>query len=86
LARSWILDLKEREIRVDVVGPGIVDTPGTDGLLPDAVTAATISSQIPLGRIAQPENIALAALFLASEDATFVNGVDLAVDGGYSQV
>jgi NAD(P)-dependent dehydrogenase (short-subunit alcohol dehydrogenase family) len=90
MARSWILDLKERKIRVNVISPGMVDTPGTDELLPDAATAATIKaqrgSQIPLGRIAQPEDVAAAALFFASDDSAFINGVELPVDGGYSQI
>jgi NAD(P)-dependent dehydrogenase (short-subunit alcohol dehydrogenase family) len=68
----------------------MVDTPGTDGLIPDPSTAAAIKirrgSQIPLGRIARPEDVASAALFLASEEAAFINGVDLPVDGGYSQI
>ena len=90
LARSWSLDLKDQKIRVNVISPGMGDTPRPDGLLPEPTTADIIKthrgSQIPHGRIAQPEDVALAALFLASDDAAFINGIDLPVDGGYSRV
>lgn len=89
LARTWMLDLKEQKIRVNVLSPGMVDSPGTDGLIPAAaITAvkAQYAAGSPLGRIATPEDVASAALFLASEDAAFINGIDLPVDGGSSQV
>jgi NAD(P)-dependent dehydrogenase (short-subunit alcohol dehydrogenase family) len=89
LARTWILDLKERKIRVNVISPGMVDSPGTDALIPESAIAAVkeqYASGVPLGRIATPEDVASAALFLASDDAAFINGIDLPVDGGSSQV
>jgi NAD(P)-dependent dehydrogenase (short-subunit alcohol dehydrogenase family) len=89
LARTWILDLKEQKIRVNVISPGMVDSPGTDALIPAAAVAAVkvqYAAGVPLGRIATPEDVAAAALFLASDDASFINGVDLPVDGGSSQV
>jgi NAD(P)-dependent dehydrogenase (short-subunit alcohol dehydrogenase family) len=89
LARTWILDLKEQKIRVNVISPGMVDSPGTDDLIPpEAISAvkAQYAAGVPLGRIATPEDVASAALFLASEDAAFINGIDLPVDGGSSQV
>jgi NAD(P)-dependent dehydrogenase (short-subunit alcohol dehydrogenase family) len=89
LARTWILDLKEQKIRVNVISPGMVDSPGTDDLIPaEAIAAvkAQYAAGVPLGRIATPEDVASAALFLASEDAAFINGVDLPVDGGISQL
>jgi NAD(P)-dependent dehydrogenase (short-subunit alcohol dehydrogenase family) len=89
LARTWILDLKEQKIRVNVISPGMVDSPGTDDLIPAEARVAVkaqYASGVPLGRIATPEDVASAALFLASEDAAFINGVDLPVDGGSSQV
>jgi NAD(P)-dependent dehydrogenase (short-subunit alcohol dehydrogenase family) len=89
LARTWILDLKEQKIRVNVISPGMVDSPGTDALIPAAAIAQVkeqYAAGVPLGRIATPDDVALAALFLASDDAAFINGIDLPVDGGSSQV
>ncbi|WP_186121222.1 SDR family NAD(P)-dependent oxidoreductase [Burkholderia gladioli] len=89
LARSWLVDLKDQKIRVNVISPGMVDTPAIAGLVGEANVAGTkahVASQIPLGRIAQPEDIAAAALFLASNDASYVNGIDLPVDGGAGQI
>lgn len=91
LARSWILDLKDRKIRVNVVSPGPVRTPGLVELAGDDRAAQQglldhLASQVPLGRVAEPEEIAKAVLFLASGDASFVNGAELFVDGGMAQV
>ena len=90
-ARSWILDLKERRIRVNVVSPGPVRTPGLVELAGDDAAAQqglldALASQVPLGRVAEPEEIAKAVLFLASSDASYVNGAELFVDGGMAQV
>ncbi|MBB4302816.1 NAD(P)-dependent dehydrogenase (short-subunit alcohol dehydrogenase family) [Rhodobium orientis] len=89
-ARSWILDLKDRNIRVNVVSPGLTETAGLNDLFGGGEQAAGIKKQflgnIPSGRIGQPEDIAGAVLFLASEDSSFVNGVELFVDGGMNQV
>lgn len=89
LARGWIMDLKEKKIRVNAISPGMVDTPALAGLVGDETAAgmrAHVASLTPLGRIAQPDDIAAAALFLASEDSAYINGIDLPVDGGASQV
>jgi NAD(P)-dependent dehydrogenase (short-subunit alcohol dehydrogenase family) len=91
LARSWILDVKERGIRINVVSPGPVRTPGLVELVGDDRAAqqgllAMLAAQVPLGRVAEPEEIAKAVLFLASDDASFVNGAELFVDGGLAQV
>jgi len=91
LARSWTLDLKERGIRVNVVSPGPVKTPGLLDLAgPDATSQQGLldylSSQVPLGRVADPDEIAKAVAFLASDDASYVAGVELFVDGGMVQV
>ena len=88
-ARSWILDLKDRGIRVNVLSPGPTDTPMLHGTVPSDQVAgmiAQIETQIPLGRIGDPDEVAEAAVFLASDDSSFVNGVELFVDGGMAQV
>jgi len=91
LARSWVLDLKERGIRVNVVSPGSTHTiglaelggdtkEGQDGLL------AYLASLVPMGRIAAPSEIAKVVTFLASDDSSFVNGTEIFADGGQAQV
>lgn len=89
-ARNWILDLKDRHIRVNAVSPGVTDTAGLNELFGGGEQAEGIkdylASQIPAGRVGQPEEIAKAVLFLASDDASFVNGVELFVDGGQAQI
>jgi NAD(P)-dependent dehydrogenase (short-subunit alcohol dehydrogenase family) len=89
-ARGWILDLKGRGIRVNVLSPGVVPTPGYDllGLTPEQVQGfiAVQADTIPLGRVGTPDEIAKAVVFLASDDSSFVNGVELFVDGGMTQI
>ena len=90
LARSWALDLKGRGIRVNVVSPGMVPTPGYDGLglskeQKQGFIDAGIAT-IPLGRVGTTDEIARAVVFLASDDSSFVNAVELFVDGGMTQV
>ncbi|MDG3440469.1 SDR family oxidoreductase [Nitrospirillum amazonense] len=91
LARSWTLDLKERGIRVNVLSPGPIRTPGLVELAgPDAAQQQGLldymASQVPLGRVGEVEEIAKAALFLASSDSSFVAGAELFADGGLAQV
>lgn len=91
LARSWILDLKDRNIRVNVLSPGATRTPGLVELAgPDAAQQQGLldylAARIPLGRVGEPDEIAKAAVFLASDDASFVNGAELFADGGQAQV
>lgn len=83
-ARSWTAELAPRGIRVNVVSPGPTDTAMFEAV-PEEVRAAVISS-IPLGRMARPEEVAAAALFLLSDEASFVAGAELCVDGGTKQV
>jgi NAD(P)-dependent dehydrogenase (short-subunit alcohol dehydrogenase family) len=83
-ARSWTNDLKDRHIRVNVISPGPIDT-GVFVGTPKEMKAAFVSI-IPMGRIGEPDEIAKAALFLASDDASFVTGIELSVDGGAAQV
>ncbi len=90
-ARSWSVDLRERRIRVNVVSPGTVVTPGyTNELgLDDEQIArleADAAAATPLGRSGKPEEIASAVLFLASQESSFVTGVELFVDGGLAQI
>lgn len=89
-ARNWILDLKDRQIRVNAISPGVVPTPGYDHLgLSDEQLQTFVDSQavtIPLGRAGTPDEIAKAVVFLASDDSSFVNGIELFVDGGMAQV
>lgn len=88
-ARSWALDLKDRGIRVNVISPGPIRTPGLGGLVPDEARQGlfdALAAQVPLGRLGEPEEIGKAVVFLASEASSFVNGIELFVDGGMAQV
>jgi len=89
-ARSWILDLKDRHIRVNVVSPGPIDTAGLDEVFGGGAQAQGtkdyLAGLIPTGRVGKPEEVAKAVLFLASEEASFVNGAELFVDGGLVQI
>ncbi|UQY45835.1 SDR family NAD(P)-dependent oxidoreductase [Mixta hanseatica] len=89
-ARNWMLDLKDRHIRVNAVSPGVTETAGLNELFGNGNDAENskswLASQIPAGRVGQPEEIAKAVLFLASEEASFINGIELFVDGGQAQI
>lgn len=90
-ARNWILDLKGRGIRINTISPGPTVTPGLVDLAgPDAAARQGLLDQlaasVPMGRVGTPEEIAKSVLYLASEDSSFVNGIELAVDGGQAQV
>jgi NAD(P)-dependent dehydrogenase (short-subunit alcohol dehydrogenase family) len=82
--RTWTMDLKSRNIRVNVLSPGTIDTPMLELVSQEAKDYFV--SLIPRGSAGQPEEIATAALFLASDDSSFVTGADLQVDGGAFQV
>ena len=89
-ARTWAAELKDRSIRVNAVSPGTIDTPGIDGLAPDQEGAdqlkAYMAGTIPMGRIGTPAEVANAVLFLASDQSTFITGIELFVDGGRNQI
>ncbi|NEI17439.1 SDR family oxidoreductase [Rhizobium leguminosarum] len=88
-ARSWALDLKGSGIRVNVLSPGATETPGLKGLANAGEEAALLQSlaeQIPLGRIGNPEETAAVAVFLASDDSSFMTGSEVFADGGSAQV
>ncbi|HEX4194279.1 MAG TPA: glucose 1-dehydrogenase [Stellaceae bacterium] len=89
-ARTWTAELKDRHIRVNTLSPGPVETPIIDTYAALDEGADKVREQfksvIPLGRLGQPEEIANAALFLASDESSFVAGIDLVVDGGMSAV
>ncbi|MDQ1473901.1 MAG: hypothetical protein QOJ99_5381 [Bryobacterales bacterium] len=89
-ARTWTLDLKDRRIRVNAISPGPIDTPGLSGLgATEEQTAqfkATLVAGVPLGRLGEPDEIAKAAVFLASDDSSYVTGIELFVDGGLAQI
>ncbi|WP_115718460.1 SDR family NAD(P)-dependent oxidoreductase [Gallaecimonas mangrovi] len=89
--RGWVVDLKGRDIRINVVAPGTVPTEAYSSELGmDSQQIAQFSQQVaavtPLGRVGQPDEIAKAVSFLASDDASFITGIDLFVDGGQAQV
>lgn len=91
LARSWVLDLKGRGIRLNVLSPGPIHTPGLVELAGNDAAQQQglvdyLAAQVPLGRVGRPDEIARVAVFLASDDSSFVNGAELFVDGGMAQI
>src|SRR6202451_3373567 len=84
-ARTWLNELKGRKIRVNVLGPGPIATPMQEQVLTKEAKQM-FESLIPRGTMGQPEEIAAVALFLASDDSSFVNGVELNVDGGMTAI
>jgi NAD(P)-dependent dehydrogenase (short-subunit alcohol dehydrogenase family) len=88
-ARTWTNELRERRIRVNAISPGHIDTPIFDGWLQgDALTKMKedLAKNVPLGRMGDPDEIAKVAGFLASDEASYVSGVELFVDGGVAQI
>jgi NAD(P)-dependent dehydrogenase (short-subunit alcohol dehydrogenase family) len=89
-ARGWTMELKDRKIRVNSMSPGPIETPALEkaGLTPEQAeqAAAQFVTQVPMGRRGKPEEIAAAVVFLASDESSYITGVDLAVDGGMAQV
>ncbi|HWW05807.1 glucose 1-dehydrogenase [Collimonas sp.] len=89
-ARGWTMELKDRKIRVNSMSPGPIETQALEkaGLTAEQAeqAAAQFASQVPLGRRGTPEEIASVVAFLASDESSYITGVDLAVDGGMAQV
>ena len=89
-ARTWTVDLKARKIRVNALSPGPIDTPAMNGLGKTEAEVnqfkSSMAGAVPLGRIGLSDEIAKAALFLASDDSSFVTGIELFVDGGMAQI
>src|SRR5262249_16369897 len=89
-ARTWTTDLKDRRIRVNAVSPGPIETPGLSELLASSETGQErkkmIPTTVPLGRLGTPDEIAKAVVFLASDDSSYITGIELFVDGGFAQV
>jgi len=84
LVRTWTMELKDRRIRSNVLSPGPIKTPLVERQSPESI--ARLVATIPMGRMGEPDEVAKAALFLASDDSSFVTGIELFVDGGRGQV
>jgi len=89
-ARTWTVDLKQRRIRVNAISPGPIDTPGLNGIMDTDEQMeqfkTSIVSAVPMGRMGSPDEIAKVVLFLASDDSSYVTGIELFVDGGMAQI
>lgn len=92
--RSWAAELKHRKIRVNAISPGPIDTPGLRGFVSGLAQSekqieqvkTSIISSVPLGRMGTPDEVAKAVLFLASDDSSFITGIELFIDGGMAQI
>jgi NAD(P)-dependent dehydrogenase (short-subunit alcohol dehydrogenase family) len=84
-ARTWIVDLRGRGIRVNVLSPGYIDTPGLSQLL-NKEQKASAASTVPLGRLGTADDMGKVVVFLASDDSSYVNGIELFADGGFGQI
>jgi NAD(P)-dependent dehydrogenase (short-subunit alcohol dehydrogenase family) len=89
-ARTWTTDLKDRKIRVNAISPGPIETPGLNGLGQSEEQIqqfkSALAAAVPLGRIGDADEIAKAAVFLGSDDSSFITGIELFVDGGMAQI
>jgi NAD(P)-dependent dehydrogenase (short-subunit alcohol dehydrogenase family) len=89
-ARSWTVDLKHRKIRVNAISPGPIDTPMTSSMVQSEELGEQLKtnlvSAVPMGRMGSPDEIAKAVSFLASDDSSYVTGIELFVDGGMAQI
>src|SRR5216683_5317894 len=89
-ARTWTTDLKDRRIRVNAISPGSIDTPASRKLLASSEVGEKrkqmVADSVPLGRLGTPDETAKAVVFLASDDSSYITGIELFVDGGFAQV
>ncbi|HET6640856.1 MAG TPA: glucose 1-dehydrogenase [Nitrososphaeraceae archaeon] len=89
-ARTWAAELKHRRIRINAISPGPIDTPAFNGLARTREEVdqikTNLASKVPLGRMGMPDEVAKAVLFLASDDSSFITGIELFVDGGMAQI
>jgi NAD(P)-dependent dehydrogenase (short-subunit alcohol dehydrogenase family) len=89
-ARTWTVELKHRKIRVNAISPGMIDTPGLNGLAQNKEQLEQFKtnfvSTVPLGRTGSPDEVAKAVSFLASDDSSYITGIELFVDGGMAQI
>jgi NAD(P)-dependent dehydrogenase (short-subunit alcohol dehydrogenase family) len=89
-ARTWTADLKGRKIRVNAISPGPIETPAINGLAQSEEQSeqirASLVAAVPMGRMGSADEIAKAAVFLASDDSSYITGIELFVDGGLAQV
>jgi NAD(P)-dependent dehydrogenase (short-subunit alcohol dehydrogenase family) len=93
-ARSWAVELKHRKMRVNAISPGPIDTPGLSGFVSGMAQGeqqteqikTSIVSSVPLGRMGTPDEVAKVISFLASDDSSFITGIELFVDGGMAQI
>ena len=89
-ARTWTVELRHRKIRVNAISPGMIDTPGLNGLAQSREQLeqfkTSFVSTVPLGRMGSPDEVAKVVSFLASDDSSYVTGIELFVDGGVAQI
>jgi NAD(P)-dependent dehydrogenase (short-subunit alcohol dehydrogenase family) len=89
-ARTWTVDLKHRKIRVNAISPGPIDTPAIEGLAQSKEQIEQLKQNlitaVPMSRMGSPDEIAKVVSFLASDESSFVTGIDLSVDGGMAQI
>ena len=89
-ARTWTVELKHRKIRVNAISPGMIDTPGLNGLVQSQEQIeqfkTSFVSTVPLGRMGSPDEVAKVVSFLTSDDSSYVTGIELFVDGGVAQI
>jgi NAD(P)-dependent dehydrogenase (short-subunit alcohol dehydrogenase family) len=89
-ARTWTVDLKHRKIRVNAISPGMIETPGLNGLTENKEQLeqfkTSFVSTVPLGRVGSPDEVAKAVSFLASDESSYVTGIELFIDGGVAQI